>query len=65
MIGLVLKLLIKLHQYQEHQYFNTDEIENTCFDREILKERYISPEKRWKIIDDVILAMHTDMLKKL
>ena len=52
MVCVTIKSLIKLQTSQElhHRIVNEKETKNIGFDREIPKERYISPEKRQKII---------------
>ena len=55
MIWLVIKFQIKLQKSQEvHHRIIQKRLKNE-HDKEITKERYISPEGRQKIIDDLIL----------
>ena len=57
---MVIKSLIKLQKSQEfhlrlvHRHLKVKE-KNTGFNKEIPKERFISPEEKQKIIDDLRL----------
>ena len=51
----MLKLLIKLKWVSKNSQQNNLQIVTNEKDKEIPKERYISPEKRRKIIDDLRL----------
>ena len=51
MIWLVLKLVIKLREFQKIQ--NSEKFKNG-HDKEMPKERYVSPEERQKIIDELM-----------
>ena len=60
MTRLTIKLLIKLLKSQKNSPKNSsetvaNETEHIAVDREIPKERYISPEKRQEIINDLKL----------
>ena len=51
-IWLVIKLLIELRKSQIIPQNNSEKVRNE-HDKEIPKERYISPEEKQKIIDDL------------
>ena len=54
MIWLAIKLLIGLHISKNSRQNNSETVKNE-HDKEVPNERYISPEKRQKIIDDLRL----------
>ena len=54
MIWLTIKLLIELHISKNSRQNNSETVKNE-HDREVPNERYISPEERQKIIDDLRL----------
>ena len=54
MIWLAIKLLIELHISKNSRQNNSETVKNE-HDREGPNERYISPEERQKIIDDLRL----------
>ena len=57
MISLEIKALIELQSLKNFttKYFSSHEEENIGIDRKTPRKRYISPEKRQKIIDDLRL----------
>ena len=52
---MVIKLLIKLQKVSRNSQQNNSETVTHEHDEEIARERYISPEERQKIIDNLIL----------
>ena len=55
MIWLVIKLLIQLRKYENSVQTNSQKVTNE-HDKEIRKERYISPEEKQNVIDDLRLT---------
>ena len=55
-IKLLIKLQVSKTSAQNSSEMVTSETDNIEHDKEIPKERYISPEKRQKTIDDLILT---------
>ena len=54
-ISLVIKLAIELREFQKNFHQNNLETVKNMHDKEIPKERYISPEERQGIIDKLRL----------
>ena len=55
MMRFVIKLLVKLWEFQKKSQQNNSETVTNEHDKEIPKERYISPGERQKMIDDLPL----------
>ena len=53
MVWLVIKLLIKLQWFQKFNSKSNSGTVTNANDKEIPKERYISPEKRQEIINEL------------
>ena len=54
MIWLVIKLLFKLQSFKKFTQINSETVRNS-HDKEIPKEKHVSPEERQEIIDELIL----------
>ena len=60
----VIKLLVKLWEFQKKSQQNNSETVTNEHDKEIPKERYISPEKRQENIDELRLKQYNNGVSK-